>query len=137
MKFVHLLFYTCAAASAVHAGDADFKAFFAYPDTQIITEIAHVRSGGVPFKDHSNPKDPKEAPQFQSSCELNDETDHHKFGVFWRFIQKTEHGDVYLFTVQKDGTVLNAFAVLYSGSTLHAYQHDEIQIIIEPHTDVQ
>lgn len=57
------------------------------------------------------------------------------FQICWSFVKKTEYGDLYLFVLKNDDSLVKAFPALYSGSTVIAYEHDGIQVMIEPCND--
>jgi hypothetical protein len=133
MKHILLLF-AFAALCSTHAAEADFKSFFMHPNARIIAKIGTVNSKCVPYKNHSNPKTPGELPSFQSGLGTSG-NELSGFAVYWSFVKKTEYGDLYLFVLKKDDVLVKAFPALYTGSTVIAYEHDGIQVTIEPFTD--
>jgi len=137
-----LLILTFVTASQVFALDLDYKACFAQPDCQIIIKIEDTHSETPPYKNHIilkkmrpsqliHPTLENGQPIFlggwQSIVQGKDQG-----RVSWEFIEKTEHGDLYLFTINKDDKLIKAVPVLYDGSSLQVYNQGNISISIEP-----
>lgn len=133
MKLI-LLVLAFAVSCSARAAETDFKSFFAYPDARIITKIGMADSKCVPYKNHTIPKTAGELPLFQNGFGRSG-GDLNGFQVHWSFVKKTEYGDLYLFVLKKDDALVKAFPALYSGSTVIAYEHDGIQVVIEPCND--
>jgi len=129
MKPTLLLFFSLIAISFSRAGEPDYRSYFVHPDAQISIRIGSAHSQAVPFKNHSIPKDANEVPGFQSGFGTSGERADSPH-VHWRFVQKTEFGDLYLFDISKRDTLIKAFPVLYTGSSLVAYNHDDVHVTI-------
>lgn len=123
-----LLLLSFASAPRLQAVDPDYRGFYSQPDAQIIIKIGDSESKEIPCKNHSIPETAQQQPVFQSG--LEDSRRH--AGVQWSFIKKTSYGDVYLFTVEKDKVLVKAFSILYNGSTVEAYNNDDVRVTIEP-----
>jgi hypothetical protein len=55
-----------------------------------------------------------------------------KPGVFWRFVQKTEAGDLYLLSITRDEKAVNEVPVLYTGAHKIAFDEDGVRVEFTP-----
>ncbi len=51
--------------------------------------------------------------------------------VEWRFVKKTDAGDLYIFDVHQDERLKKEFSVTYDGSSAVVYDRDQIAIAFE------
>ena len=113
------------------AVDRDYRSFFSYPDTTIQIKIGTGVSNAITSKNHSIPQSPDELPTFNSGWGTSGDRPDNP-SVHWRFLQRTKFGDVYLIDVNQNDTLVKAFALLYTGSRIVAYDSDGISVTIEP-----
>ena len=126
---IALLVLTLATMNA-QAKEPDYRSYFTYPDVQVTIDFGDGHAVAIPFKNHLVPKTPSETPIFQSgSGEQGPGFDHR---VEWRFIEKTESGDLYLIAIYQKEHLTKEVPVLYTGSSLVAYDRDHISVTFEP-----
>jgi len=135
MVFVHrlALLILFAATSLLRADDTAFRSYFTYPDVQITmdfgAEVGHAEA--IPFANHTNPTTSTETPVFQSGTQFTgNRPDNPR--VQWQFIKKTESGDLYLIAIYQKEHLTKEVPVLYTGSSLVAYDRDHISVTFEP-----
>jgi len=121
-------------APLLRAAETDYRSFFEYPDARIVINLGDGHSEGVPYKNHTNPQKPGESMVFSNGFGTNLGRTDEPF-VSWRFIQKTEYGDLYLFTIEQKHVPVKAIPVLFSGQTVFAYNQDGIVVQIDPYKD--
>jgi hypothetical protein len=97
-----------------------------------VINIGTGESKAVPYKNHSNYAGPKPIIFFASGFGVNDggQIDEE---VSWKFVEKTEYGDLYLFAVTNKGKLVKAIPALYDGLSVFTYSVDDIRVKIEPH----
>lgn len=117
--------------TAYKAREQHNRLYFSYPDTLIRITLGTGRSVAIPFKNHSVPRSIDELPVFHSGWGASGDRPDNP-SVLWRFLQRTGFGDVYLIDVEKNEILLKAFPVLYTGSKVIAYDHDDISVVFEP-----
>jgi hypothetical protein len=118
---------------SMQAKEPDYRSFFTYPDIQITmdfgTNVGH--SQAIPFKNHTIPKTPDEIIVFQSGCQFSGNRPDNPT-VQWRYLMKTESGDLYLFSIYQKEHLIKEVPVLYTGSSVIAYDRDNISVTLEP-----
>ncbi len=65
-------------------------------------------------------------PHFEG--EFSNSGDGHNWNVHWQFVQKTKAGDLYLLSVQQKEHSVKNVPILYTGSSLTAYDYDGIVV---------
>ena len=111
----------------------DYRSYFAHPDTQIRIEGGKGHGEAVPYKNHEIFKRPGEAPgrpSFQSGMEWD--VPGFRGGALWRFAGRTEKGDSYVITIERDSRVIKEIQVLYTGSAVVVYDRGGLKVTIEP-----
>jgi hypothetical protein len=122
------------ATPSVQAREPDYRSYFTYPDAQLTVIFGHSYGDGhaeaLPFENHSIPKTSVEIPVFQGGYgESGPDYDN---TVQWRFIQKTESGDMYLLSIYRKGHLIKEVPFLYTGSTVVAYDENKLKVLFEP-----
>lgn len=123
-----------AATMSAQAKEPDYRPYFTYPDTQI-TMVFDAKgldhSETIPFKNGSIPKTSSEISVFQGGWEMSgNRPDNPR--VQWRFMGKTESGDLYLIAIYQKEHLIKEVPVLYTGSSVVAYDRDHISVTFEP-----
>lgn len=130
MKTILVPLLLLITSLSLQAGQPDYRSYFSHPDAQIDIWIGDTHSKSIAPENHSIPTVAGEVPEFQGGHEIA--IDGRDDGVHWRFIEKTEFGDLYLIDVKKGETLIKAVPVLYTGSPLEVYKHDDIRVVIQP-----
>lgn len=116
-------------AMSAFSTQPDYRSCFNYPDIQLTINIRDVHSELIPFKNHSIPKTTSEIPVFEGGA--GKEASGYSAMVYWRFIQKTESGDLYLISITRNSKLLKEVPVLYTGSTVVGFDRDQIKVTFE------
>lgn len=122
-----------AEADAGATPDAtDYRAAFAYPDVELLIDLgAGGNSRLVPSKNYSITKPGDGKPVYTGVFSSNaGRAD--KPGVFWRFVQKTEAGDLYLLSITRDEKAVKEVPVLYAGTQKIAFDEDGVRVEFAP-----
>jgi hypothetical protein len=122
-----------AAVMSAQAKEPDYRSYFNYPDVQITMDygdqVGHAQT--IPFKNHLNYKSPAKKTTFQGGWQMSgNRPDNPR--VQWRFIEKTESGDLYLILIYQKEHLTKEVPVLYTGSSVVAYDRDHISVTFEP-----
>jgi hypothetical protein len=117
---------------SVHADDRIWRSCFCYPDSQISIHIGTGTSKAIPYKNHFIPKHQSEHPFFTGGYGTEGQRSDNAT-VQWKFIQKTEYGDLYIFAITKGANPTIAIPALFTGtSTALVYDKDKITVQIDP-----
>jgi hypothetical protein len=130
MKIICISLLLLITSLSLQAGQPDYRSYFSYPDTQINIWIGDDHVKAIASENHSIPTVAGDVPSFNGGHENAVESPAES--VHWRFIQKTDFGDLYLIDVEKGETLIKAVPVLYTGSPLEVYKHDDIRVVIQP-----
>lgn len=126
-----LLSITISAESA-QATDADFRRYFAHPDVQIAMDfgkdVGHSQT--IPFENHTNPTVESEKPVFQGGWQMSGSRPDNP-SIQWKFVKKTDAGDLYVFDVYQYKKLKREFSLVYDGATSVVYKRDGIVISFE------
>ena len=117
-------------ALTASANEPDYRSYFTYPDSQIAIDWGDGHSKATPFKNHSVPKAASEIPSFLDGA--GEDRSGRSAEVHWRFVQKTDSGDLYLISIYRNSKLLKEVPILYIGSTIVGYDRDGIKVTIEP-----
>jgi hypothetical protein len=127
-RLVLLLLF--AGAVSARAKDTDYRSYFTYPDTQVTVDFGDGHAVAIPFKNHSIPRNSSETPFFR--CGHEEQGPGYSSRVQWRFVEKTETGDLYMVSIYKSHSLVKEAPVLYTGATLVAYDWNHIKVTLEP-----
>jgi hypothetical protein len=130
MKTIYIPLFLVITSLSLQAGAPDYRSYFSYPDAQINIWIGDDHAKSIASENHSNPTIAGEVPSFNGGHE--NAQGGRADGVHWRFIEKTDFGDLYLIDVEKGDTSIKAVPVLYTGSPVEVYKHDDIRVVIQP-----
>ena len=119
--------------TTARATELDYASYFVHPHVQIVVNIGTGKSEAVPYKNHSTSVGPKPKIFFGSGFGVKDGGQINE-EVSWRFVEKSEYGDLYLFAVTNRGKLVKAFPALYDGLSVFTYSFDDIRVKIEPHS---
>jgi hypothetical protein len=119
-----------AATITASAKEPNYRSYFTYPDAQITIDWGDGHAEIVPFKNHSIRKTSPETPCFAGGD--GEDRSGRSVEVYWRFIQKTDSGDLYLISINQNAKLLKEVPILYTGSTVVAYDRGEIKITVRP-----
>jgi hypothetical protein len=120
---------------AIEKADAtDYRAAFAYPDVELVIDLGTGgRSRLVPAKNHNIVRTGEGKPVYTGGFSSNANRPE-KPGVFWRFVQKTEAGDLYLLSITQNEKAVKEVPVLYTGTRQIAYDQDGVRVEFTPLT---
>jgi hypothetical protein len=130
--YLAILLTIATLSSSISAEDRDWKSYFKYPDSRIVITIGSDTSRSVPYKNHSVPRNESEQPLFLGGFGTEGQRPDNP-SVTWKFIQKTEYGDLYLFVIETGASFPRAIPALFTGSATElVYHRDNITVQIDP-----
>ncbi len=129
-----LLLFVLQSMMTASATEPDYASCFAHPNAQIVINIGTDKSKVIPYKNRFHSAGPHSIISFSGGFGV-DEVGKSDESVSWKFVQKTEYGDLYLFSVTNKGKLVKAFPALYDGQSVFTYSLDDIRVKIEPHSD--
>jgi hypothetical protein len=121
-----------AARATTCAANPDFRSYFAHPDVHITMDFGEAigHATAIPWENHTEPTIAAPKPVFQGGWQMSGSRPDNP-RVEWRFVKKTDAGDLYIFDVHQDERLKKEFSVTYDGSSAVVYDRDQIAIAFE------